>query len=184
MNNNFKATKIIKYSQKIEKEESLLPILDGILNNLRFDLIDGWDWTIVEVIGKETDYISIDTHEYVDSERTEDGFMINDSFSSPIGVTINDEKNLIDLREEVDNSINKTNNRIDKFLNKKNKQEWNCLKCNRFLGKKLSSSKEIKKLLNNFVVKKYWSCRSCKSFNYFTFNKNRIQFKIKEVDKY
>ena len=182
--NKTEAEVLLEYAKSIDKENVVLSILDAILTNKEEpESVEGWSWGIAELIQERTNYISIDMDADVDVETGDWGMPeITGGRETPIGIKIDDKENLMILRQELDNILNETNEKITKFISSKDRPKWKCQKCNRFLGKELSSIEEIKRLLRNFSIEKYWKCRSCKLLNYFIFDKGGIKFKSKALD--
>ncbi len=183
--NNKEDAKIIIDYAKIECDnlKILLPMLDDMLIDKTSDKkmpegLDDWNWKIAEFIEFRTSYIAVDISADADFEAGEWGMPVaGGGMATPIGVEVNDKDNLMVLRQEIDAILNHTIDKIPEFISMKDRPKWKCKKCGRFLGKELSSLDEIKKLLRNFNIKKYWKCRSCKTPNYFEFNGNEIIFK-------
>jgi CRISPR/Cas system-associated exonuclease Cas4 (RecB family) len=178
-NNREEAKVLIDYA-KIECNNAkiVLPILDSILTNESPETLNGWDWQIAKFIADRTYYIYVEEDADVDFETGDWGLPVMvGGGTTPIKITIEDKNNLVILRQEVDDILNHTKDKINRFLLLKNKPKWKCKKCDRFLGRELSSLDEIQKLLRNFSIKKYWKCRSCKTLNYFEFDNNGIIFK-------
>jgi len=154
-------------------------VLDAILTNKPTNTLDRQSWEIAQFIADKTSYIYVEIDADVNFENDEWGRSVAVSGgTTPTGITIQNKNNLMILRQEVDDILNHTTDKIYKFLSLKNKPKWKCQKCSRFLGKELSSLAEIKKLLRNFSVDKYWKCRSCKTLNYFEFDDSGIIFKL------
>jgi len=178
-NNKAEAEILIDYAKtECNDVKNVLPMLDVMLKSKTPEILEGWSWKIAKFIANKTSYISVEIDADVDFEEGQWGIpTISGGIENPIGITIEDEDNLMILRQEVDDILNHTTDKILKFISMRNKPKWNCKKCGRFLGKELSSLDEIKKLLRNFNIRKYWKCRSCKALNYFEFGDNGIIFK-------
>ena len=178
--NKVEAEILIDYA-KVECDDvkNVIPMLDAMLNIKNPEKLKEWNWRIAKFIADKTFYISIKIDPDVDFEEGEWGLpIITGGRENPIGIEIEDKDNLMILRQEVDDILNHTTDKISKFISTKDKPKWKCQKCGRFLGKELSSLEEIKKLLRNFSLHKYWKCRSCKASNYFEFDNKGIIFKL------
>lgn len=178
-NNRTEAEVLIDYAKtECNDVKNVLPMLDIMLTNKPPDTLKKWNWKIAKFIADRTFYIYVKIDPDVDFETGEWGLPVAvGGAENPTGIIIEDKDNLMILRQEVDNILNYTTDKIYKFISLKNKPKWKCQKCDRFLGKKLSSLNEIKKLLRGFNIGKYWKCRSCKTLNYFEFDDNGIIFK-------
>ncbi len=178
-NNKTEAEVLIDYAKtECNDVKNVLPLLDIILTNKPLNTLKGWDWKIAQFIADRTSYVYVEIDADVNFENDEWGRSVAVSGGTiPTKITIEDKDNLMILRQEVDDILNHTTDKIRKFILLKNKPKWKCQKCDRFLGKELSSLDEIKKLLRNFNISKHWKCRSCKTPNYFEFNDNGIIFK-------
>lgn len=175
--NKIVAQDLIDYAKKERRDiKIVLPMLDIMLTNRSIKDFPDWDWRIANFIDDETFYIEVEKDYDVDFQPGERGPVAMGAATTPIGVKINDRSNLFELRQEVDNILNHTNEKISKYLSLKDKPKWRCKHCDRFLGKELSSFEEIQKLLINFDVGNYWKCRSCKMRNYFKFTNRGIVF--------
>lgn len=149
-------------------------------NNINFESKQ-WNQEIAKFIQNSMLYITVKQNVSVDFNRI-GGIPGLVKVEGPIvGVTIHDRENLINLMVEVDNSLNRTEEKIHHFLEKKN-PKWSC-QCGRYLDAELSSFDEVKKFLRNFLVGKYRKCRSCKRLNRFEIlNGDNIIFS--DVDTY
>lgn len=178
-NNRAEAEILIDYSkEECSGIKIIIPMLNTILINKPPNSLKGWDWKIARFISDRTSYILVDIDVGVDFEERDWGLPVAvGGIESPRGITIEDKDNLMILRQEVDDILNHTIDKIQKFISMKNKPKWKCQKCGRFLGKELASLDEIKKLLRSFNIGKHRKCRSCKTLNYFEFNDNKIIFK-------
>ncbi len=178
-NNRAEAEVLIDYAKTECKDvKNVLPMLDVILTNKPPNILKGWNWKIAQFIADRTSYVYVEIDADVNFENDEWGRSVAVSGgTTPIRITVEDKDNLMILRQEVDDILNHTTDKIHKFISLKKKPKWKCQKCNRFLGKGLSSLDEIKKLLRNFNIGKHWKCRSCKTLNYFEFDDNGIIFK-------
>lgn len=178
-NNRAEAEILIDYSkEECSGIKIIIPMLNTILINKPPNSLKGWDWKIARFISDRTSYILVDIDVDVDFEEGDWGLPVAvGGIESPRGITIEDKDNLMILRQEVDDILNHTIDKIQKFISMKNKPKWKCQKCGRFLGKELASLDEIKKLLRSFNIGKHRKCRSCKTLNYFEFNDNKIIFK-------
>jgi hypothetical protein len=171
-NNRSEAEVLISYAKmECNNAKIILPMLDALLTNKPYK----WDWRILEIIEERTSYIFIDNDGDIDVEIGDWGIPVMMGGGSRYPV-IEDKGNLMFLRQEVDDILNHTTDKISKFLSLDRKPKWKC-QCGRFLGKELSSIEEIKKLLRDFSIGKYWKCRSCKMLNYFIFEGSNIVFK-------
>jgi hypothetical protein len=177
--NKFEAKILLDYAKmECDDVKIVLPMLNAMLINETPETLDGWNWKIAKFINDRTSYVFVDMDTDVDFETGDWGIpIITGGVETPIGISIEDKDNLMCLRQEVDDILNHTTDKISKFISMENKPEWKCQGCNRFFKKDLSSIEEIKKLLRNFSIKKYWKCRSCKLPNYFVFNETGIVFK-------
>ncbi len=178
-NNRVEAEVLIEYTKtECSDVKNVLPMLDVMLTNKPPNTLKEWDWKIAEFIADRTSYVYVEIDADVNFENDEWGRSVAIGGGTiPTGITIKDKENLMILRQEVDDILNHTANKIYKFISLENKPKWKCQKCDRFLGKKLSSLDEIEKLLRIFNTGKHWKCRSCKTLNYFEFDDNGIIFK-------
>lgn len=178
LNNKVEAEVLLDYAeQECNDAKIVLPMLDAILTNKTPENLDGWNWKIAKFINGRTSYVLVDMDNDVEFETGDWGLPIITGHETPMGIIIEDKDNLMLLRQEVDDILNHTTDKISKFISMKNKPKWNCPECNRFLGKELFSVEEIKKLLRDFSARKYWRCRSCKMPNYFDFTDDGIIFR-------
>ncbi|MCX6701718.1 MAG: hypothetical protein NTX96_00795 [Candidatus Zambryskibacteria bacterium] len=172
------AKTIIAYARyKYKKPRLALKVLDLIMNGDNSKL-NQTEQSIAEFISDKTSYTLAEKDYDVDVESGDWGIpVIVGGGGTPIGITIEDKDNLIILRREVDNILNKTSKKISDFVSSKDKPKWKCQKCDRFFKKELSSVNEIQALLDDFSIGKYWSCRSCKTKNYFCIGSKGVEFK-------
>jgi len=153
--------------EQIQQDDILAMLMDMLSphNNINFKSKQ-WSWKIAEFIQDTTSYIVVDQNVDVDFEKDGYGRSIIVGAGGPaVGITINDKEGLINLTVEIDNFLNKTEEKIHYFL-KKGTPKWKC-QCGRYLGAELSSFDEVKKFLKNFMIGKLRKCRSCKRLNSF-----------------
>ncbi len=172
-NNKAKAKILV---DRVKKEcgnaKIIIPMLDVILRNTLIKDLDGWNWKIAKFIDDHTSYISVDIHTDISFRSPKQWWNSAEvvrGAEKPVGLRINDKDNLVILRQEVDDILNHTTDKISKFISMRNKPKWNCqnYNCGRFLGKELVTIEEVKRLLRDFSIEEYWDCRTCGLLNYF-----------------
>ena len=153
-------------------------MLDCMLIDKRPENLDMWNWEIAKLLADRTSYIFVDQNYEGDFDLGDDGKLVAIHDVNRLGgIEIKDKDNLAILRQEADDILNHTGEKISQFISIADKPKWNCKKCGRFLGKDLSTIDEIKKILRKFSIGNYWRCRSCGLQNYFIFDDKGIIFK-------
>lgn len=179
-NNRKEAQALIDFAgMKFNEAKLVLPMLDCMLIDKRPKNLDMWNWEIAKLLADRTSYIFVDTNYDGDFELGENGELIKVGDTEKLsGIEIKDKDNLMFLRQEADDILNHTNDKISQFISMENKPKWKCKNCRRVFDKTLSSADEIKKLLRKFSTGSYWDCFFCKTPNYFEFTDDGIVFKI------
>ena len=126
------------------------------------------NWKVIQFIAEKTGAVDIDYD--VDVETGDWGLPVYSG--GPIGYSVSNKEYLIKLLEYLEDKFNDTFIKINRYFIRKEKEKWVCRSCARFLGKELKTYSEVKKQLNDFSIKKYWKCRSCKKENWFEINED------------